>query len=166
MDTQITKFMGLKLGPPGSCRPQMGPMLAPWTLLSGYIIRQIIKQIFQFFRGSRTTLAVAFIFIALLVLSRRYHSMELMTHNPFHDDVIKWKHFPRYWPFVRGIHRSPVNSPHKGQWRGALMFSLIYAWMNCWVNNLEAGDLRRYRVHYDVTVMDFLNQLPQYKYIY
>ena len=42
-----------------------------------------------------------------------------------HDDVIKWKHFPRYWPFVRGIHRSPGNSPHKGQWRGALMFSLI-----------------------------------------
>ena len=44
-----------------------------------------------------------------------------------HDDVIKWKHFPRYWPFVRGIHRSPVNSPHKGQWRGALMFYLICA---------------------------------------
>ena len=42
-----------------------------------------------------------------------------------HDDVIKWKHFPRNWPFVRGIHRSPVNSPHKDQWRGALMFSLI-----------------------------------------
>ena len=42
--------------------------------------------------------------------------------NQTHDDVIKWKHFPRYWPFVRGIHRSPVNSPHKDQWRGALMF--------------------------------------------
>ena len=42
-----------------------------------------------------------------------------------HDDVIRWKHFPRYWPFVWGINRSPVNSPHKGQWRGALMFSLI-----------------------------------------
>ena len=42
-----------------------------------------------------------------------------------HDDVIKWKHFPRYWPFVRGIHRSPVNFPHKGQWHGALVFSLI-----------------------------------------
>ena len=39
-----------------------------------------------------------------------------------HDDVIKWKPFPRYWPFVRGIHWSPVNSPHKGQWRGALIF--------------------------------------------
>ena len=47
-----------------------------------------------------------------------------------HDGVIKWKHFPRYWTFVRGIHRSPVNSPHKGQWRGALMFSLICVWIN------------------------------------
>ena len=45
-----------------------------------------------------------------------------------HDDVIKWKHFPRYWPFVRGIHQSPVNYLHKGQWRGALMFSLICFW--------------------------------------
>ena len=52
-----------------------------------------------------------------------------------HDDVIKWKHFPRYWPFVRGIHRSPVNSPHKGRWSGALMFYLICAWINAWVNN-------------------------------
>ena len=70
-----------------------------------------------------------------------------------HDDVIKWKHFPRYWPFVRGIHRSPVNSPHKGQWRGALMFSLICVWIYGWVNNGEAGDFRRYRAHFDVTVM-------------
>ena len=49
------------------------------------------------------------------------------------DDVIKWKHFPRYWPFVRGIHRSPVNSPPKGQWWGALMFSLICFWIIDWV---------------------------------
>ena len=70
-----------------------------------------------------------------------------------HYDVIKWKHFPRYWPFVRGIYRSPVNSPHKGQWRGTLMFSLICAWINGWVNNREAGDLRSYRAHYDVTVI-------------
>ena len=70
-----------------------------------------------------------------------------------HDDVIKWKHFPRYWPFVRGIHRSPVNSPHKGQWRRALMFTLICVWINGCVNNREAGDLRRYCAHYGVTVM-------------
>ena len=70
-----------------------------------------------------------------------------------HDDVIKWKHFPRNWPFVRGIHRSPVNSPHKGQWRGALMLPLICVWINGWENNLEAGDSRRCCAHYDVTVM-------------
>ena len=73
--------------------------------------------------------------------------------SPIHNDVIKWKLFPRYWPFKRGIHRSPVNSPHKGQWRGALMFSLICVGLKGWINNREAGDLRRYRVHYDVTVM-------------
>ena len=70
-----------------------------------------------------------------------------------HGDVIKWKHFPRYWPFVLGIHRWPANSPHKGQWRGVLMFSLICTWINGGVNNGEAGDLRGHRAHYDVTVM-------------
>ena len=77
------------------------------------------------------------------------NSMRYMSH----DDVIKWKHFPRNWPFVRRIHRSPVNSPHKGQWRGALMFSLIRVWINGWVNTREAGDLRCNRAHYDVIVM-------------
>ena len=70
-----------------------------------------------------------------------------------HDDVIKWKYFPRCWPYVRGIHRSPVNSPHKGQWRGALVFSLISACINASVNNREAGDLRHHLGHYDVIVM-------------
>ena len=72
---------------------------------------------------------------------------------PVHDGVIKWKYFPRNWPFVRWIHRSPVNSPHKGQWRGALMFALICVWINGWVNNSDAGDLRRHRAHCDVIVM-------------
>ena len=92
--------------------------------------------------------------------------------NMDQDDVIKWKHIPRYWPFVRVIHRSL----HKSHWRGALMFSLIFAsingwvnnrykrpvtssfdvfcaWINCWENNREAGDLRRHRAHYDVIVI-------------
>ena len=67
-----------------------------------------------------------------------------------HDDVIKWKHFSRYWSFVRGIPRSPVNTLHKGQWRRALMFSLICVWINGWENNSEPGDLRRHRARYDV----------------
>ena len=91
-------------------------------------------------------------------------------HN--HYDVIKWKHFRRYWPFVQGIHRSPVNSPHKGQWRGALMFSLICAWINGWVNNHEAGGLRRHRAHYDITAtepslnaVNTATPIPRFRYI-
>ena len=82
-------------------------------------------------------------------ISSRSISMKLTAH----DDVIKWKHFPCYWPFVRGIHRSPLNSPHKGQWRRALMFSFICAWISGWVNNREIGDLRCHGAHCDVIVM-------------
>ena len=78
---------------------------------------------------------------------------EGQTFN-IHDGVIKSKHFPRYWPFVSGIHRSPVDSPQNGQWRGALMFSLICFWTNGWANNRDSGDLRRHRTHYDFTVMN------------
>ena len=55
--------------------------------------------------------------------------------------------------WLRGIHRSPVNSPHTDQWCGALVFSLICVWRNSSVNNQDAGDLRGHRSHYDVTVM-------------
>ena len=71
----------------------------------------------------------------------------------FLDDVTKWKHFPRHLPFARGIHRSPVNSPQKDQWRGALMFSLTCDWTNSWANSGDADDLRRYRANYEVIVM-------------
>ena len=98
---------------------------------------------------------VAHIFMIL------YFDMPSSSWHVFwkHDEVIKWRHFPRYWPFVLGIHRSTVNFPHKGQGRGALMFSLICVWINGWVNNRGAGDLRRYRAHYDVTVMICLKKI-------
>ena len=63
------------------------------------------------------------------------------------DGVIKWKHFP-------------VNSPHKGQSRGALVFSLIYAWTNDWVYNRDASDLGRHNVHYDATLMHMIHMFP------
>ena len=87
-----------------------------------------------------------------------YSCLLFNTESPlalkYHDDVIKWKHFARNLAFVRGIHRWPVDSSHKGQWRWALMFSLICEWTNGWANNhQDAGYLRRHRAHYDVTVM-------------
>ena len=119
------------LGPYGANRTQVGPMLAPCMNF------------------------------AIWVWARHFVGNFKGYLSNFHDDVIKWKHSMRYWPFVRGIHRSPLNSPHKGQWRGALMFSLICVWINDWVNNHEAGDLRRYCAHSDITVMHtkYLNHM-------
>ena len=57
------------------------------------------------------------------------------------------------------ILQSPVNSTHKGQWRGALILPLICVWTNAWVNNRDAGDLWRYRVHYDVTIMQCVSRV-------
>ena len=76
-----------------------------------------------------------------------------------HDDVIKWKHFPRYWPFVRG---SPVNGEFPAQRTVTRNFDVFFDLRlnKRWVNNREAGDLRRHRAHYDVIVMSI------YIYIY
>ena len=52
-----------------------------------------------------------------------------------------------------GIHRSHVDSPHKGQWRGVLMFSLICAWTNGCASNRSACEFGRDCAYYDVTVM-------------
>ena len=80
--------------------------------------------------------------------------------NAVYEPFTWWCHqmetFSALLAICAGILRSSVNSPRKGQWRGALMFSLICAWINGWVNNGEAGDLRhlrRHRAHFDVTVM-------------
>ena len=89
--------------------------------------------------------------ISRCLIGRPAHSVSVSIY-------IWWRHqmetFSALLAILRGIHRSPVNSLHKGQWRGALMFSLICVWINGWSNNREAGDLRRYRAHYDVTVMN------------
>ena len=97
-------------------------------------------------------------FIIVMVSRRRVAS-------PVYSDFTHltwWRHkletFPRHWPFVRDIHRSPINSPHKGQWRGALMFPLICVWHNSWLNNGDVGDLRCHRAHYDVTILSIVLQ--------
>ena len=80
-----------------------------------------------------------------------------------HDGVIKWKQFTRHWPFLRGIYRSPANSPQKCQWRGSLLFYLFFAWTDGWVNNTDVGDLRRHPTHYNVTVMTVFWCRPIYQ---
>ena len=115
-----------------------------------------VFEIFQGFPGIRSYGVNA----ALNDVLQHYCAqVELIPNTWEHDDVIKWKHFPRYLPFVRGIHRSPVNSPHKGQWRGALIFSLICSYIYGWVNNREAGSLRCHRAHHDVIVMKCSREL-------
>ena len=68
-----------------------------------------------------------------------------------------WRHqmetFSALLAICAGNSPVPVNSPHKGQWRGALMFTLIWVSINGCVNNREAGDVRCYRTHYDVIVV-------------
>ena len=80
----------------------------------------------------------------------------LFMLRQLHDDVIKWKHFPRYWRFVLGIHRTPGEFPTQRPVTRSFDFFFIYARITGWVNNREAGDLRRHRVHCDVTVMSVL----------
>ena len=74
-------------------------------------------------------------------------------------EVQWWRHqmetFSALLAICAGNSPVPGESPHKGQWRGALMFPLICARINGWVNHGEAGDLRRILPHYDVTVMSF-----------
>ena len=76
-----------------------------------------------------------------------------------HISIAWWRHqmetFSALLAICAGNSPVPVNSSHKGQWRGALMFPLICVGINGWVNNREAGDLRRYRAHYDVIAMVF-----------
>ena len=76
-------------------------------------------------------------------------SLALGNH---HEDLIKWKHFPRNWPFVRGIHRSRWIPHTKPVTRSFDVFFDLRL-NNGWVNNREAGDLRRHHGHYDVIVM-------------
>ena len=70
-----------------------------------------------------------------------------------------WRHqkeiFSALLAICAGNSSVPGEVPHKGQWRGALMFSLIWIWINGWVNNREADDLRHHDAHYNVSVMLF-----------
>ena len=74
---------------------------------------------------------------------RLVYYIEFLKYHNF----TKWKHF----------HRSPVDSPHKGQWPWALILSIACAWTNGWANNRDTGNLRCHHAHYDTAVMILLH---------
>ena len=98
--------------------------------------------------------------LVFIRLNKDGHSFYVQfTNRVTLDDVTNRNIFRVALLALCAVHRSPLNSPHNGQWRGALMFSLICAWINGWVNNREAGDLRRHRAHYDVSALDWFYRL-------
>ena len=124
-------------------QPEMIGISVVWWRYSVPAIREQLRQ--RFVGGCGTILSI--------------RSIKQRIQYIHHDDVIEWKHFPRNWPLC-GEFTVPVNSPHKVQWRGALLFYLTCAWINGWVNNREAGDLIHHGAHFDVTVMRFTSNLP------
>ena len=104
--SQITKFMGPTWGPPGSCRPQMGSMLAPWFLLSGILWTPIgrIKDTGTSRHYNDVIMgAMPFQITSLtIVYSTVYSGADQRKHQRSASLA-----------FVRGIHRRPGNSPHK-----------------------------------------------------
>ena len=100
----------------------------------------------------------------MLNVGRCVMNWSFLCHNSHwwkaHSVVSWWRHpmetFFTLLALCAGNSPATGEFPHKDQWRGALMCSLICAWINGCVNNHEAGDLRRHRTHYDVTVM-FIN---------
>ena len=130
--------MGPTWGPPGSCRPQMVPMMAPWTLLLGMSCIGFISWV-----ALMTTECVVWYHdngsgVMELVISWWCHHMETVS---------------ALLALCAGNSLVTGEFPHKGQWCRAPMFSLICTWINSWVNNGEAGDLRCHNAHYEITVM-------------
>ena len=93
------------------------------------------------------------------MLGRNMCWVKALSRRQYHGDVVKWKHFPRYWPFLCG------DSPHNGQRCGTKMYSLICAWTYGSTDNRDVSDLIRHRAPYDVAVMMMYINLP-YKQVY
>ena len=101
--TQIAKFMGPTWGPPGSCRPQMGPMLAPWTLLSGQLINCLICKLFWLTTNGNQNFASLALCEENLPVAGGFPSQR----------AIMWKAFPEWNCFIHKLlNINQVNSGH------------------------------------------------------
>ena len=134
-DSQIANFMGPTWGPPGSCRPQMGPCWPHEPCYQGCFMAYCSSC-------KHATFCLNRVWSVPDILWCIYGVIMITSSNR--------NYFRVTGPFVRGIRPSLLNSTDTGQWRGALILSLICAWTNVWAN---AGELRRRRALYDVTVV-------------
>ena len=129
----------------------------PPYLANGLVTPRKILDLRSGAGGSVCTAKNQSIDISVILVQRDYCQSD--RSPPFHVDFMPRGRLPRPWwrhqmeTFSALLAICAGNSPHKGQWRGALMLSLICTRINGWVNTGEAGDLRRHRAHYDVTVM-------------
>ena len=137
---------------PPSTKPELKPatidVLVYYTQISIFIV---YNNTIDYILGSEGVLVNCFVYIIRIIW--RYRPKR--SDSVLHCACTIWRHQMETFSALLAICAGNflVNSPHKGQWRGTLMFSLICARINCWVNNREAGDFRRHRAHYDVIVM-------------
>ena len=116
-----SKVHGANMGPPGSCRPQMGTMLAPWTCYLGRFRELILCYTHWYVWKKR--LHSAFVRqprechyndVIMGAITSQITSLTLV-HSTIYSGADQSKHrCSASLGFVRGIHRWPVNSPHKG----------------------------------------------------
>ena len=64
-----------------------------------------------------------------------------------HDMIMTWQWFPHYWPYVRGIHGSLLDSADKGPVTVTLIFPLLLAWISCWTNRRVVSAFRWHDAH-------------------
>ena len=156
LTSQTPKLMGPTWGPPGSCRPQLGPTLALWSLLSGLISTEYVDHHIGNVADDYSDLTIPSK-VAEYALFGGVGGRKVQRLWWNSQRTPWWRHqmeiFSALLVLGAGNSPSPMNSPHKGQWHIALVFSLICARINRWVNNREAGDVRHHRAHCDVNVM-------------
>ena len=101
------------MSPYGVARPQ-------WVNVWGIciLVTSVICSIFSLTHDSVMCLICNTYLRAITTHAPSTYGFTALLLDPdwlyIHDDVIKWKHFPCDWPFVWGIHRTPVNFRTKG----------------------------------------------------
>ena len=131
--------------PPGSCRPQMGPILPPWNLLSGFPLLSFFccfsRQFFRNRQKAEASVLVGKACAWMMILGQG--SLKSLTQRGIssvyiHDDVIKWKHFPRLLALCAG--NSSVTGEFPSQRPVTQSFDIFFDLrLNKWLSKQSWG---------------------------